>query len=70
MTQLNKQDIIHPITIILDDPTSYHLWSQNMTIFLKGGKLLRYVTSLIPKLVPIPRSKATTDADVSKTSSM
>ena len=38
-----------------------------MTVFLKGGKIWRYVTSSIPKLAPIPKSKATTDVDVSKT---
>ena len=38
-----------------------------MTIFLKGHKLWRYVTSLIPKPMPIPKSKAAIDADVSKT---
>ena len=39
MDQHKEQDIIHPITIILDGPTSYHAWSQNMTVFLKGRKL-------------------------------
>ena len=48
MAQPNKRDIIRPITIMLDGPTSYHAWSQNMTIFLKGCKLWRYVTSSIP----------------------
>ena len=38
-----------------------------MTIFLKGHKLWRYVTGLIPKPMPIPKSKAAIDADVSKT---
>ena len=47
MAQPNKRDIIRPITIMLDGPTSYHAWSQNMTIFLKGCKLWRYVTSSI-----------------------
>ena len=42
MAQQNERDIIHPITIMLDGPTSYHAWSQNMTIFLKGRKLWRY----------------------------
>ena len=36
MAQQNKQDIVRPITVILDGPTSYHAWSQNMTVFLKG----------------------------------
>ena len=48
-----------PITIMLDGPTSYHAWSQNMTVFLKGRKLWRYVTGSIPKPVPNPKYKAT-----------
>ena len=67
MDQENERDIIRPITIILDGPTTYYAWSQNITVFLKGHKLCRYVTSSIPKLVLIPKSKATIDADVSKT---
>ena len=51
---------------MLDGPTSYHAWSQNMTIFLKGHKMWRYVTSLIPKPVPNPKSKATVAEDASK----
>ena len=39
MAQQNEQDIIHPIIVILDGPTSYHTWSQNMTVFLKCRKL-------------------------------
>ena len=38
-----------------------------MIVFLKGRKLWRYVTDSIPKLVPIPQSKATIDANSSKT---
>ena len=38
-----------------------------MTVFLKGHKLWCYVTGSIPKLVPIPKSKAITDVNVSKT---
>ena len=30
---------------MLDGTTSYHAWSQNMTIFLKGRKLWRYAKS-------------------------
>ena len=41
--------------------------SQNMTVFLKGRKLWRYVTSSIPKLVTNPKSKATVAEDASKT---
>ncbi|KAL5862150.1 hypothetical protein ACOSQ3_003433 [Xanthoceras sorbifolium] len=67
MAQQNERDIIRPITIILDGPTSYHAWSQNMTVFLKGSKLWRYVTGSIPKPVPSPKSSATTAADASKT---
>ena len=66
MAQQNERDIIRPITIILDGPTSYHAWSQNMTVFLKGRKLWRYVTSSIPKSIPKPQSKATTTEDASK----
>ena len=36
MAQQNERDIIRPITIMLDGPTSYHAWSQNMTVFLNG----------------------------------
>ena len=32
-------EITHPITIILDGPASYHAWSQNMIVFLKGRRL-------------------------------
>ena len=44
MAEQNERDIIRPITIMLDGPASYHAWFQNMTIFLKGHKLWRYVT--------------------------
>ena len=52
---------------MLDGPSSYHAWSQNMTVFLKGRKLWRYVTSSIPKPVPNPKSKAIAAEDASKT---
>ena len=52
---------------MLDGPTSYHAWSQNMTVFLKGRKLWRYVIGLIPKPVPNPKSKAITAEEFSKT---
>ena len=52
---------------MLDGPTSYHAWSQNMTIFLKGRKLWRYVTGSIPQPIPNPKSKATTAEESSKT---
>ena len=52
---------------MLDGPTSYHAWSQNMTVFLKGRKLWRYVTGSIPKPVPNPKSKATIAEESSKT---
>ena len=45
-------EITRPITVILDGPTSYHAWSQNMIVFLKGRRLWRYVTGDIPKPVP------------------
>ena len=67
MAQQNERDIIRPITIMLDGPTSYHTWSQNMTIFLKGRKLWRYVTGSIPKPIPGPKSKATAAEESSKT---
>ena len=67
MAQQNERDIICPITFILDGPTSYHAWSQNITIFLKGRKLWRFVIGSIPKPVPEPTSKATTAEDASKT---
>ena len=66
MAQDNEWDIVCPITVILDGPTTYHAWSQNMIFFLKGRKLWRYVIGSIPKPVPIPKSKAITDADASK----
>ena len=50
---------------MLDGPTSYHAWSQNMTVFLKGRKLWRYVTGSIPK--PVPNPKSTYVEDASKT---
>ncbi|XP_065630875.1 uncharacterized protein LOC136068103 [Quercus suber] len=67
MAQQNEPDVIRLITIMLDGPTSYHTWSQNMTIFLKGHKLWRYVTGSIPNPVPKPQSKATAAEDASKT---
>ncbi|KAL5804741.1 hypothetical protein ACOSQ3_031541 [Xanthoceras sorbifolium] len=67
MAQQNERYIIRPITIVLDGPTSYHAWSQNMTVFLKGCKLWRYVTGSIPKPVPSPNSSAIVAADASKT---
>ena len=67
MAQQNDWDIICPITIMLDGPTSYHAWSQNITVFLKGRKLWRYVTGSIPKPVPNPKSKAIATKDASKT---
>ena len=67
MAQQNKQDIIRPITIILDGSTSYHAWSQNMTICLKCRKLWRYIIDSIPEPMPLPQSKAIIDADTSKT---
>ena len=67
MAQQNDRDIIRPITIMLDGPTSYHAWSQNMTVFLKSRNLWRYVIGSIPKPVPNPKSKATTAEESSKT---
>ena len=67
MAQQNERDRIYPITIMLDGPTSYHAWSQNMTVFLKGHKLWRDVTGSIPKPVPNPKSKATAAEESSNT---
>ena len=67
MAQPNERDIIRPITIMFDGPTSYHAWSQNRNVFLKGRKLWRYVTSSIPKPVPNPKSKASAAEESSKT---
>jgi hypothetical protein len=36
MGSTSGHEITHPITVILDGPTSYHSWSQNMIVFLKG----------------------------------
>uniref|UniRef100_A0A2N9FNI5 Reverse transcriptase Ty1/copia-type domain-containing protein n=1 Tax=Fagus sylvatica TaxID=28930 RepID=A0A2N9FNI5_FAGSY len=52
MDSTSSHEITHPITVILDGPISYHAWSQNMIVFLKGHRLWRYVTDDIPKLVP------------------
>ena len=67
MAQQNERNIIHLITIMLDGPTSYHAQSLNMTIFLKGRKLWRYVTGSIPMPVPNLKSKATAAEESSKT---
>ena len=67
MAQQNERDIIRPITIMLNGPTSYHAWSQNMTVFLKGHKLWRYMTNSTPKPIPKPQSKAPTAEVASKT---
>ena len=52
---------------MFDGPASYHAWSQNMIVFLKGSKLWRYVTSSIPKPIQKPKSKVTATKDASKT---
>ena len=52
---------------MFDGPASYHAWSQNMIVFLKGSKLWRYVTSSIPKPIRKPKSKVTATKDASKT---
>ena len=52
MGSTSGHEITHPITVILDGPASYHAWSQNMIVFLKGRRLWRYVTGDIPKPVP------------------
>ena len=58
---ISGHEITHLITVILDSPTSYHAWSQNMIVFLKGRRLWRYVTGDIPK----PVSGLVTDSDSS-----
>ena len=67
MAQQNERDIVRPITIMFDGPTSKYAWSQNMIVFLKDRKLWRYVTGSIPKPVPNPKSKATAAEDASMT---
>ena len=52
---------------MLDGPISYHAWSKNMTVFLKGRKLWRYVTGSIRKPLPNPKSKATAIEESFKT---
>jgi hypothetical protein len=59
MGSTSGHEITHPITVVLDGLASYHTWSQNMTVFLKGRRLWRYVTGDILKLVPRP----VTDSD-------
>uniref|UniRef100_A0A2N9GWE6 Retrotransposon Copia-like N-terminal domain-containing protein n=1 Tax=Fagus sylvatica TaxID=28930 RepID=A0A2N9GWE6_FAGSY len=44
MGSTSGHEITHPITIILDGPASYHAWSQNMIVFLKGYRLWHYLT--------------------------
>ena len=59
MCSTSGHEITNPITVVLDGPTSYHSWSQNMIVFLKGRRRWRYVIGDIPK--PIPRP--VTDSD-------
>jgi hypothetical protein len=54
MGSTSGHEITHPITIILNGPTSFHAWSQNMIVFLKSRRLWRYVTGDIPKPIPRP----------------
>ena len=61
MDSTSDHEITHPITVILDEPASYHAWSQNMIVFLKRRRLWHYVTGDIPK--PVPGS--VTDSDSS-----
>jgi hypothetical protein len=61
MGSTSGHEITHLITVILDGPTSYHAWSQNIIVFLKRRRLWRYVTSDIPK----PMSGLVTDSDSS-----
>ena len=59
MNSTSGHEITHPITVVLDGPTSYHSWSQNMIVFLKGRHLLRYVIGDITK--PVPRLVTNSD---------
>ena len=52
---------------MLDGPTSYYAWSQNMIVFLKGRKQWRYVIGSISKPLPNPKSEATAVEVSSKT---
>jgi hypothetical protein len=54
MGSTSGHEITCPIIVVLDGPTSYYSWSQNMIIFLKGRQLWRYVIGDIPKPVPRP----------------
>jgi hypothetical protein len=60
MGSTSGHEITHSITVILDGPASYHAWSQNMTVFLKGRRLWHYVTGDIAK--PVPRSNTDSDS--------
>uniref|UniRef100_A0A2N9FDX8 Retrotransposon Copia-like N-terminal domain-containing protein n=1 Tax=Fagus sylvatica TaxID=28930 RepID=A0A2N9FDX8_FAGSY len=60
MGSTSGHEITHPITVILDGPASYHAWSQNLIVFLKGRRLCRYVTGDIPK--PVPGSITNSDS--------
>ena len=54
MSSTSGHEITYPITIVLDGPASYHIWSQNMTVFLEGCRQWHYVIGDIPKPVPRP----------------
>ena len=64
MGSTSGHDVTHPITVFLDGSTSYHSWSQNMIVFLKGLILWCYVTSAIPKPIPNPLAKGLTSDTV------
>jgi len=38
---------------VLDGLTTYHAWSQNMSIYLKGRKMWKFVTSKLLKPKPL-----------------
>jgi hypothetical protein len=63
MGSTSGYDITHLITVVLERPTSYHSWSHNMIVFLKGRKLWRYVIGAIPKPVPKPPITNSSDSD-------
>jgi hypothetical protein len=64
MGSTSGYDVTHPITVLLDGSTSYHSWSQNMIVFLKGRILWYYVTGAIPKPIPKPLAKGLTSDTV------
>lgn len=44
----NLDSIVRPIDVILDG-SNYSMWAQKIEVFLKGRRLWRYVTGVVPK---------------------